>query len=1033
MSLIRLFGSLIAAGALVVSVTPMTTAAPAAVTPTVRVAPMDVPTCASANITVDTLHGPALYIDTGISPQLRGAYGGYRVTNNTGAAIGNAWVALSGFSGVVSIGAGQPSEYRLGSMADGAGVSSFFYFTASGSSASAQPHTVTVYDGRPGIAGTTALCEIAGGFDAVDETIKAAANKVTGVSVDDTTPAVGQSITVTVTGDTGVIGAGTAGDPGSFWMSPAAELGWPAGAFTLRSTTLVMSADGSAPDSTYEDILRIANASGPDRSYTITYVFEITDVTAGPTEIRPVQQIASGTQIKHTDANAYPSIPSVEPATFEATLTKVADTAEIPAVGGQVGYTISVSSPAAISLSDLEDDIPAGATFVAGSAAWNSTPIPDPTLAAGVLTFDGPFAIDGVTDGVLTYLLQIDGYASTGVASLTNSVIAHVGSASIDTTASSSDNAPGTATVAYPDEDGDGVPDVGDNCPSVANAGQTDTDGDESGDACDADDDDDIVPDLSDNCPLTANPDQADTDGDGIGDACDAAGDPDTDGDGVTDDSDNCPSVANPAQTDTDGDGTGDACDTDDDADGVTDDSDNCPSVANPAQTDTDGDGTGDACDGDDDGDGDADGIDNCPSVANPDQADLDGDGIGDACDNDDDGDGDSDGSDNCPSVANPDQADLDGDGTGNVCDTDDDGDGDLDATDNCPSVANPDQADTDGDGVGDACDTGEPDTDGDGDPDSADNCPEIANPDQADADGDGIGDACETDEDGDEIIDDEDNCPSIANPGQEDADADGIGDACETDEDGDGVIDDDDNCPSIANPGQEDADGDGVGDACAEEDTDSDGIVDGDDNCPAASNPDQTDSDGDGIGDACDSEALPDEDGDGVPDDTDNCPSVANPDQNDADGDGVGDACAALEACDEAAMVLAADVVAAGDRLIVDGTCWDPGSTVTITLVGPNGEQIIRTVEVNSDGTFHLEIILAAGVSTGAWQASAEGTAADGTPAAPEAPFDIIIAPLTGLLESHLAPGLLRLLIAVAAAIVATLVVVRRQALRFG
>ncbi len=65
---------------------------------------------------------------------------------------------------------------------------------------------------------------------------------------------------------------------------------------------------------------------------------------------------------------------------------------------------------------------------------------------------------------------------------------------------------------------------------------------------------------------------------------------------------------------------------------------------------------------------------------------------------------------------------------TGGEPDNDLDNDGVLNACDNCPSMANSNQADADLDGVGDVCD----------------NCPAMANPDQLDTDFDGLGEACD-------------------------------------------------------------------------------------------------------------------------------------------------------------------------------------------------------------------------------------------------------------------------------------------------
>lgn len=359
----------------------------------------------------------------------------------------------------------------------------------------------------------------------------------------------------------------------------------------------------------------------------------------------------------------------------------------------------------------------------------------------------------------------------------------------------------------------------------------------------------------------------------------------DSDGDGILDPSDNCVDDANADQADNDSDGIGDVCDPDDDNDTILDTTDNCIFTANSSQADSDGDGAGDACDNDLDGDGVPNTADLCPSSPDPLQTDSDGDGLGDACDPDDDNDGVADSApDNCPLTPNADQSDLDADNIGDACDSDVDGDGVSNASDNCPVVANTDQTDTDFDSLGDACDA---DDDNDGFADGSDNCPLVANVGQGDADGDGQGDLCDPDDDNDGVSDLTDNCPLIQNAGQADADGDGAGDVCDPDDDNDSVADIDDNCPVVPNPSQSDGDGDGLGDVC-DSDLDGDGVANAADNCPVNPNPGQIDLDGDGVGDLCD----PDIDGDGLANIDDNCPSIANPGQADNEGDGLGDLC---------------------------------------------------------------------------------------------------------------------------------------------
>ncbi|HYF74210.1 MAG TPA: hypothetical protein VD864_15380, partial [Nocardioides sp.] len=233
-----------------------------------------VPDCASAGYEVTSLGGPNFYIDAGSTPEFRSAYTGYRVVNQTGAAASDLYLRMDGFTGgSLGLAAGQPAGLRLGDLGAAAGQSLFWYLTAQGASAIAQAHTVTVFRHDPTLPTAVALCSTTGGFAGVETTLSAAANKVTGISLTGGAPKLGSTFTITVTGETGQIGQGIAGDAYSMWMSPAVTENWPAGAFRLLSTSLTMSPDGTAPAQTWTDRLRAAGLGTTSRPYTASYTF----------------------------------------------------------------------------------------------------------------------------------------------------------------------------------------------------------------------------------------------------------------------------------------------------------------------------------------------------------------------------------------------------------------------------------------------------------------------------------------------------------------------------------------------------------------------------------------------------------------------------------------------------------------------------------------------------------------------------------------------------------------------------------------
>lgn len=411
------------------------------------------PTCSSAGIGVTALHGPVFYVDPTNSPAMTSAYAGYQLTNSTGAPLPDTWVQLSGFTGgSVGLGAGQPSAEQLATFPSGTSKSLFWYLTASAQTSTAQNHAVTVYSHQPGLSNSTALCTTAGGFTAVSGTIGANANKISSVTLSGTPPTLGASFSITVQGTTGTIGEGptvgsgpaaTPVDPNSLWTSPSSISGWPAGAFRLVGTKVSISPDGTASPQVYTDTLHLTNLGTVSRDYTAVYTFQATGFTATASTLLPVEQIGSGSQMKHT--GSYPgTIPPIEPASNDLALTATAAPARLPIEGGTSTYTATIAGTTGASLDALVVSVPSGATVVPGSGTFDGTTLPDPVGDGnGHLVFQGPFTL---TAGVDTLGFRLSHAAGSGPRR--TSVVGMVGATIIDTTPNDlTDNAPATATV----------------------------------------------------------------------------------------------------------------------------------------------------------------------------------------------------------------------------------------------------------------------------------------------------------------------------------------------------------------------------------------------------------------------------------------------------------------------------------------------------------------------------------------------------------------------------------------------------------
>ena len=426
---------------------------------------------ATGNVSVDPSHGSVFYIDTGVSPRLDAAYVGYRVTNTTGSTMTNAWVSLSNFTGGVVALANIRDQYqKLPTLANNQTKTVYFLLKANTSTKIAQVHDVKVFNSRPDIAGATPIQTCSFTFNKVAETIKAAANKVTAITVSDSTPEIGQLIKITAQGATGTIGAGSPDVRRILWFSPSAFSVFPTQSLRLESVKLIIGNNNNFNNSTdfrvYSERLLVRPTISPDqtnpgvpftvnnnsfltsnddlvgkRYYLNEYTFRV--ISRAPSvPLLPVAQISSGTQIKHTDLSSSPSRSldtSTAPVSAEITKSVVGTTFNL---SSDLNYTNYFEVPFQITITrtgsttdfDLDEvvDTPGlNVVYKPGTVRLNGSPagISDPVKLSSEssmnpqpLHFVGPFSITTTTT-TITYTM----YVPKEAGEYSNKAVAYIG------------------------------------------------------------------------------------------------------------------------------------------------------------------------------------------------------------------------------------------------------------------------------------------------------------------------------------------------------------------------------------------------------------------------------------------------------------------------------------------------------------------------------------------------------------------------------------------------------------------------------
>jgi hypothetical protein len=287
--------------------------------------------------------------------------------------------------------------------------------------------------------------------------------------ISNSSPTLGETLTITVEGYTGNIGNGGVPDYDSIWLTPAAVSSWPTRALKLSKVEIIFddNNNGWSSTPTFTDQLLITNANvnatGVDNSYYIAkYYFKVIGKPAGSVLAVPVAQIASGTQMKHSDTTATGSTATLIfssftiPQTIQKAISSLSnlETGTASTISGAnpgVTYvaipyveTITSTSSSTFTVDEIVDQPSSSAIFYSGStritdATRTNAAIADPTYLASEASisprpihFVGPFQGSSARTVVLTYKLWLPANGST----YSNTAYALIGDQKIGSSAS---------------------------------------------------------------------------------------------------------------------------------------------------------------------------------------------------------------------------------------------------------------------------------------------------------------------------------------------------------------------------------------------------------------------------------------------------------------------------------------------------------------------------------------------------------------------------------------------------------------------
>lgn len=441
---------------------------------------------AANNLQIEAVHGKAFYFDAGDG--IDASYIGYKVTNTSASArttpvyvTVDSFAAASGSVKVSLANDATSAKEKISSISGSSNETTYFFVKTNATGSKdiniAQTHNVKVYTSDPDASGgATAVLNCTYQFSKIIATLSAAANKVTGLSVDKTSLSIGETFTITQTGTTGIIGNGTGAVPdGNFiWMSPASKSSFPTSKIHLEKVSFTSDKTGAACSSLTNSLIVIigsTNCDNTNSSYTASYVFKV--IGSGVSiPIEPVSNITSGTQVKHSTPASGVSLSidlrsvsdtfsmkktltNADFTTFDATTIETGTITSsgrfatfTPGGAGthfRVGYKVVVSKTgSSIGTIDEIIDSTTSSVYMQSSSATYSDLSGDtitvtPTFNSdNKFHFSGPFQINSSKSLTLTYKMLIPITAGTYANTVTGKVGTNTISSNSTVSASSS-------------------------------------------------------------------------------------------------------------------------------------------------------------------------------------------------------------------------------------------------------------------------------------------------------------------------------------------------------------------------------------------------------------------------------------------------------------------------------------------------------------------------------------------------------------------------------------------------------------------